>query len=127
MISVKLFTRFEKGTPKDLGNNDLYESIICDNMTFTMRRYLPVNGHDDTLPYQADLYLNGKGFCHCFNDGWGGETQLTPMGRTTSEKIKEVNQRLKDNYSWKFKNMTFKVTLDFIADTIAWCKEYQRK
>ena len=126
MIKVKTFVRFEKNKPLNLDNDDLYESFVCDNMKFTLRRYLPVNGHDDTLPYQADLYLNGKGLCHCFNDGWGGETLLTPMGRATMDKIKSIDEQLKENYSWVSADWTFKLTLDFIADSIACCKEYQR-
>lgn len=129
-MKVKLYARFYEGKPTSLDEYDvLYENVICGGgeLTFSMRSYVPINGHDDSLPYQADLYLNGVGLCHCFNDGWGGETKLTPMGKKTWKDIEELNQRLKENYSWSYKGTIFNLTLDFIADTLACCKEHKSK
>lgn len=43
---------------------------------FTLKDCKEVYGHDDSLPYVANLYIDGKKVCSLFNDGWGGETTI---------------------------------------------------
>lgn len=44
-----------------------------DDYTFELRGYKKVIGHDDSLPFNASLYINNKKVATCYNDGWGGE------------------------------------------------------
>lgn len=43
----------------------------------TLRNFKIVTGHDDSLPFNASLYINGQRVCKCFNDGWGGVADCT--------------------------------------------------
>ena len=53
---------------------------------FTLKNCKEVVGHDDSLPYVAKLYIDDEQVCSLYNDGWGGETNVTQV----------VNQKLLD-------------------------------
>ena len=89
-------------------------------LRFTMMDYQEINGHDDSLPYNATLYLNGKPFCKCMNDGWGGDTLLTPI--VDRNEFEDVKSRLKDYkcvYLFQDKKFVDNVTINSIADYLA--------
>ena len=89
-------------------------------LRFTMMDYQEINGHDDSLPYDATLYLNGKPFCKCMNDGWGGDTLLTPV--VSRDEFEEVKSRLKGYksvYLWQDLKFVDDVTINSIADCLA--------
>lgn len=54
------------------------EYLTIGEYTFSLRKFREITGHDDSLPYTATLYANGRPVCDLFNDGWGGETMVTP-------------------------------------------------
>ena len=90
-------------------------------LRFTMMDYQEINGHDDSLPYNATLYLNGKPFCKCMNDGWGGDTLLTPV--VSRDEFEEVKFRLEDYkciYNYRGKKFVDDVTINSIADYLAY-------
>lgn len=93
----------------------------ANGLRFTMMDYQEINGHDDSLPYNATLYLNGEPFCKCMNDGWGGDTFLTPI--VNRNEFEEVKFRLEDYkcvYNCRGKKFVDDVTINSIADYLAY-------
>ena len=43
-----------------------------------LRNFRLISGHDDSLPFEGDIYCNGKFICHCWNDGWGADACVKP-------------------------------------------------
>lgn len=55
-----------------------------------MRNFREIEGHDDSLPYKAELFVNGKKIAECHNDGWGGDTMITPIDINLFNQVAEV-------------------------------------
>jgi hypothetical protein len=92
----------------------------ANGLRFTMMDYQEINGHDDSLPYNATLYLNGKPFCKCMNDGWGGDTLLTPIvSRNEFEEVKSRLKGYKSVYLWQDLKFVDDVTINSIANHLA--------
>lgn len=111
-----LVLEFIKGITLNLtDDSSLYRIVKCGDDVFTLKDYRRQFGHDDSLSFRAILCCNGKELCECFNDGWGGETMITPTDATLYD---EVCARLKGNYKWSFWGVECNVRLPFIADTL---------
>ena len=112
--------KFNKKKPLDLSNDAEVgcDVITCDKSVFTMRDFRKQSGHDDSLPYTALLCHNGKAICRCTNDGWGGETQITPVGTAERAILTSIELSLK-KYKWQYGKTIFDLKIDFIADTLA--------
>ncbi len=106
----------------DLENTYGVFAIQFGDKKFTLKNFRLQIGHDDSLPYAAILCVNNKPICQCLNDGWGGETELTPVGKTTYDDIKQLQDEVKECKWGCGKHHDFDITLDFIADIIA-CNE----
>lgn len=104
-----------------LKDNEVYSSVKVGNMKFALHNFREVEGHDDTFPYVGDLFCNGEKICHCFNDGWGGTTSMEVYNKSLFNFVKEKVM----NYKWKDEKYPYEITLtiDFIADTLACCKQ----
>ena len=112
-----LVLEFVKGVTLNLTDDcSVYRIVKCGDDVFTLKDYRRQFGHDDSLPFHAILCCNGKELCECLNDGWGGETIITPIDAVLYD---EVCSRLNDNYKWSFFGMECNVKLPFIADTLA--------
>jgi len=114
--------RFTK-KPLDLSNDkDFGVTIVAvDNLRFFMRNFKNMIGHDDSLSYIAELWakhISGEfmfKIADCFNDGWGGQTDITFVdNELTKEIIDKVSQ-----FKWKLGKSKFELTMDFIADILA--------
>lgn len=120
--------KFDKKKPIDL--NDCPEAgcevIEVGKNKFTMRDYRPQEGHDDSLPYVGILCCNGKPLCKCFNDGWGGETEMTPVGVAEGAIMRSIANKISD-FKWVYKSMVFDLKLDFIADVLAQTENHKLK
>ena len=76
-------------------NEDL--TIVLDNVQKT-------HGHDDSLPFQADIYVKSEklGFPkltrvgYAFNDGWGGDTIIKSASH--QHILNTINGILMNNY-----------------------------
>lgn len=82
-----------------------------------MRKFTKVHGHDDTLPFTAELWVNNKSIAQCFNDGWGGECMITPNQKNIElyNKVKEIVEKTNnylDNTEWFY-------TIPNLADLMA--------
>lgn len=75
-------------------------TITLGEYTFTLKNFRRVSGHDDSLPYTATIYVNGKRTFKAFNDGWGGETNFLPVDKAgVSEQT--INDYLDgDKFPW---------------------------
>ena len=97
-----------------------------------LKKYRQIKGHDDSIPFEGELYCNGTHIAGCWNDGWGGEAQVKPVLANLAlynEVKKEVEKtnNLFDNPSW-FYDMA--VVADLLAcenERYIWLKETQKK
>ncbi|MCQ2739790.1 MAG: hypothetical protein MJ237_06140 [bacterium] len=61
-------------------------------------------GHDDSLPFHCDIYLQDKDkgclvkVGSAMNDGWGGETEITALNNDAVKKIDDVDTFLRKTY-----------------------------
>lgn len=94
-------------------------------------------GHDDSLPYSARLFIDGKIVCSLYNDGWGGETFITQVVDT--ELLKQANNDIGGLpfavFPWDMTDERFKClpltsvidVADLIAEHILWLADMKRK
>ena len=88
--------------------------ILSNNLWLGLSGVRKNKGHDDTLPYQADLFVmdkennpeNSTSFKHIgsiWNDGWGGDSVLESAGLKDSDTyIKKVDELCKTHKMyWK--------------------------
>jgi len=89
-------------------------------------------GHDDSLPYQADVFVmdsdNQPEGSHAFkrigsiwNDGWGGDSNFTPLAQTIY--FKDIIQKVREECAkhqmyWDGKPFA-EFTLEDVCDTLA--------
>lgn len=110
--------------------NDVTElsPIVCDeyifgNHVFSVENCKEITGHNDSVPYVAILYHNGQPLADCYNDGWGGPTQMTPM--VSKEEFNHLNDYV-SQFQWCMANDNYhmKFSLEMIADELAYMKLY---
>lgn len=83
--------------------------------------FAEVEGHDDSIPYNAQVWIND---CPCgvaFNDGWGGESEFKSNGNYDNlvEAVKEEALKYRafwedDSKGWNAQ-LTFPLLLDLLA------------
>lgn len=44
-----------------------------------LKNFREIKGHDDSLPFDGELYCNGVHIAECWNDGWGGDANVKPV------------------------------------------------
>lgn len=96
--------------------------------TFELRNCKEVMGHDDTLPFNADIYLNGKRIGSAWNTGWGGDSEyrlgndITESDKTALKEVEDTIagiQLLKEfnDTKWRLHDL-----LDFMAEEAVCCR-----
>lgn len=70
------------------------DTIVTPMDDYEVRGWKEVAGHDDTLPYVANIYKNGCFVANASNDGWGGSDSI--QGRSNQA----VEQLYKDAEAW---------------------------
>lgn len=88
---------------------------VFGKLKIEIRKYREVMGHDDSLPYNAELWVNNQHFADCFNDGWGGETTILPKD---NKLLEEVCTTIGRESITQFGH-TFQYTLPILADELA--------
>lgn len=81
-----------------------------------MRKFSKISGHDKSLPFHAELWVNGTHIANCHNDGWGGPTEIIPVYPPLFEEVaKEVcatkGALCKEEWSY---------TMPILADELSW-------
>lgn len=89
-------------------------SMKIKKFEFEIKKLKKIVGHDDTLPYVGELWCNGKCLCKCMNDGWGGDTNITPISSDFDkiDKIIKATNGLYGHTDWHY-------SLAVIADILA--------
>ena len=92
--------------------------IQCGKDKYTLKDFKVQEGHDDSLPYTAILCFNKRPICKCLNDGWGGQTEMTPLDAQAKVIMASAAVTL-SKYGWQYMGTKFALDLYFIADTLA--------
>lgn len=88
------------------------------NYKCELKCFNEISGHDDSLPYIAKLYINGKYVCQVMNDGWGGTSSVVEMNDRVL--YNEFNTYIKDIVAFTYQDMTIKYTsLEDFCDLLA--------
>lgn len=108
------------------------KTITCkvnEELTITLKNVTEVMGHDDSLPFNADLYIRNakhkrsKLVARCWNDGWGGETNIDTILPEDRETVANTNDFLKNTYECPFvvagKKYAIDMTLEFLVSIMA--------
>lgn len=99
----------------------LYTIIKFGYDTFTLKNFRINMGHDDSLPFQAILCMNGIEMAECYNDGWGGPTNIHPLSVLKRERLDSIDNALKDYvYTDSKYNLTSKWSIEEIVDTLSY-------
>lgn len=56
-----------------------YDTFEVGGHKFTLKDCKEVFGHDDSFSYVGKLYIDDEQVCTLYNDGWGGETNVTQI------------------------------------------------
>jgi hypothetical protein len=98
---------------------------IDDNLTIELRNVIEVRGHDDSIPFNADIYvyLNGKKRAeyvgYAYNDGWGGESVIECENDNVEPFLKKFEIELRGMsvpYVYGGKTTYLPASLDFFID-----------
>lgn len=54
---------------------------VGDKYTVRLKDFRIIDGHDDSLPYRADVLVNGVTVGTVLNDGWGGMSDFQPLDK----------------------------------------------
>lgn len=81
-----------------------------------MRKFKKIIGHDDTLPFVAELWANGKHIANCHNDGWGGDTATIPTNIELFNEVAKVVCSTKGAFNEADWNYTMPILADELAD-----------
>jgi hypothetical protein len=105
---------------------------------YEVRKYKEVAGHDDSQPFQAEIWKNGKKILIASNDGWGGSNNYSPANWESEGCKEDLSQFHKDADAWQLQ-FGIKKPFEPADDWIAWyaysrpvgitaaqyCKKYQ--
>lgn len=104
------------------------KKITCkfdDNLTIELRKVVEVRGHDDSLPFNADIYLyiNGSKKAeyagYAYNDGWGGQSDIVCENddvRPYLKKLAIILTTFKMPYDYRGETTYLPASLDFLID-----------
>lgn len=86
--------------------------------TFSLINFRETMGHDDSLPYEGTLCIDGKPFADCWNDGWGGLTNFSIIDK---ELYQEALDAVDGETEYvKEYNYTLHIDLYYVADSLAY-------
>lgn len=92
-----------------------------------LRNCIEVTGHDDCLPFNADIYLNDKPAGKAYNDGWGAEANYFIPDKEMRKEIEELETTLKRTpFLTNFKDSFYSLpkVLDIMAEA---CISHNRR
>lgn len=76
---------------------------INSNFVIALCRCREVMRHDDTLPFNAELYINGIPICNTYNTGWGGSADAGRFKSDEARKLfEEKDKELRTQYVYVF-------------------------
>lgn len=84
--------------------------------TIELKKYTKVQGHDDSLPFQGELWVNKTHVANCWNTGWGEETTIEPLNNALFEDVAKIVCETKLQYE----NMVMNYTMPILVEELAW-------
>ena len=90
-------------------------SKIIGKYKIELKNVKAIDGHDDTFPYVAELWVNRKHIANCHNDGWGGDTLITPIDMPMFKDVSEIVCATKFAFKEKYWNYTMPMFVDELA------------
>ena len=100
---------------------------VNDDLAIALVNVQETYGHDDSLPFQADIYVESEklGFPklthvgHAYNDGWGGDTVIESAHYLNI--LNTINGILMNNYQIHIKKpeISWAVRLDYLVSIMA--------
>lgn len=90
-------------------------SKIIGKYKIDVKKVKEVYGHDDSFPYIAELWANGKHIADCHNDGWGGETLITAIDLPMFMEVSSIVCATKGAFNEKDWNYTMPILADELA------------
>lgn len=107
-MTTMLFSKFISSSAMKLGN-----TII------ELRNIKEQVGHDDSIPYSADVYFNNEPLGTIYNDGWGGQS-IFKIHPKSLEIIKENVDEIVTKYSTRYGRVILTYdNLEEVCDEIA--------
>lgn len=68
-------------------------------------------GHDDSIPFNANVYIDGEHIGNAWNDGWGGDSCLDCKTNAAKERADKLDEYIKKNYTMTYGKMSWEMTL----------------
>lgn len=103
---------------------------IFSTYSIEVKKVREVMGHDDSQPYNAELWANKKHIANCFNDGWGGETQIDIVDAKMFKEVADVVCASKGAFGepdWKYDMPTLADELVALVFKEKYIKKMQTK
>ena len=72
-------------------------SAVVGGHKLEIRSFKEMAGHDDSVPYQAKIHIDGKEGGVCYNDGWGGETEIQVTKEQAYPAVNEMRLYIRDH------------------------------
>lgn len=96
-------------------------TLTYGNNVFSIKGFKEIAGHDDSIPYQAKIYMNGKCIGTASNDGWGGPTNIYTSNANELERLNQAEKFLNENnFTVDSSYGPLKVdSVEFVADILA--------
>lgn len=69
-------------------------SIKVGSHEVEIRSFKETAGHDDSMPYQAKIHVDGKECAVVYNDGWGGESNIQGTKTEAYKVLNELEQHI---------------------------------
>lgn len=96
--------------------------------TLELKNCKEVMGHDDSLPFNADIHLNGKHIGSAWNTGWGSDAEyrlnhdLTDTDKTALKEVKDSLKKIQLLKDYTDTKWTLEHLFDFMAEKAVYCK-----
>lgn len=90
--------------------------------TLELKNCKEVMGHDDSLPFNADIHLNGKHIGSAWNTGWGGDAEyrlshdITEADKTALKEVKQCLNRIQSLKCFSDSRWRLELLFDFMAE-----------
>ena len=103
------------------------ECRINNTLSIKLMNVQQVYGHDDSLPYNADVYVcDLEHDLPCFtkvatawNDGWGGPSCVSAHLPKYNEYLKELDKYLKENFKVDYETISWDLSLEELVEYLA--------
>lgn len=77
-------------------------------------------GHDDSLPFKANLLINGKIVAYVYNDGWGGDACINRIAHEDLlQGLRNFLAQKKEVFTLHGKEYTLPLSVESVCDTLA--------